>query len=111
MREINQERMEKALDYLSTTDELCALAKANTEGLKEQKKTILAVSFLEHKEGTDKAKDSKACSSDKFLEWQTNYKESVYVYETFRNRRKTAELLIEVWRSINSNRRQAGGNL
>jgi len=111
MKEINQNRMEKALDYLSATDEPCALARSNMEGLKEQKKTILAIAFLDNKEGTDKTKDSKACSSEKFAEWHTKYEESVFVYETFRNRRKTAELLIEAWRSINSNRRQAGGNI
>ena len=103
--------MQKALQYLADTDEPCALARSNMEGLKEQKKTILAIAFLENREGTDKTKDAKSCSSEKFKSWCTKYEESVFVYETYRNRRKTAELLIEAWRSINSNRRQAGGNI
>ena len=103
--------MEKALEYLSQTDEPCALAKSNMEGIKEQKKTILAIELLKVKEGSVSEKEAKAHSSDDFGVWLDKYEEAVLVYETYRNRRKTAELLIEAWRSINSNRRQAGGNV
>jgi len=107
---ITEERMEKALQYLATTDEETAKAKSYLEGKKEQKKTILAVRFL-NSEGTGQQKEAEALASDQFDEWKRDYEGAVLDYETLRNRRKTAELLCELWRSLNSNRRQAGGNL
>lgn len=110
MKEVTEERMNSALDYLANTDKPCAEAKSLAEGRKEHKKTILAVEFLKAT-GTGQEKDAKSHSSEAYREWQTQYEAAVLDYETMRNRRTTATLLVEVWRSLNSNRRQAGGNL
>jgi len=107
---ITQERMEKSLEYLVSTDEPCAKAKSYLEGLKETKKTILAVEFLSV-EGTGQTKDAIALASDNFHIWQNSYKDAVYDYETMRNKRITETLVVETWRSLGANRRQAGGNL
>ena len=110
MKEITEKRMTDALNYLADTDEPCAKAKSLMEGKKEQKKSILAIQFLES-EGTGQERDATAHSSNDFKYWRDSYKSSVLDYETMRNRRTTATLLVEAWRSLNSNRRQAGGNL
>jgi len=108
--EITQERMEKSLKYLIETDEPCALSKSLLEGYKEQKKTVFALEFLKQG-GTGQEREAKANSSEAFTDWQVKYKESVYEFETMRNKRITETLVVECWRSLNSNRRQAGGNL
>jgi len=107
---ITQERMEDSLKYLVETDEPCALAKSLLEGYKEQKKTVFAIEFLKQG-GTGQEREAKANSSEMFTAWQEKYKSAVYKFETMRNKRITETLVVECWRSLNSNRRQAGGNL
>ena len=102
--------MTNALNYLAITDEPCAKARAYVEGMKEKKKTVLAVEFMQAS-GTGQERDAKSQSSDDFTNWRCEYESAVLDYETMRNRRTTATLLVEAWRSLNSNRRQAGGNL
>ena len=110
MPEITQQRMEQYLNYLVSTDDDCAHARSFLEGLKEKKKTILALEFLKAK-GTGQERDAKAHSSETFTDWQEQLEEAVYKYETMRNKRITETLVVECWRSLNSNRRQAGGNI
>lgn len=101
---ITEERRDKALDYLARTDEPCAKARALMKGLEKQEKTILAKVFLEV-EGTDGVRKEKAKASKEYIDWQEKYKAAVLDYETMYNYRNTAEMIIELWRSENSNRR------
>lgn len=107
---ITEDRMLKALSYLAESDDPCALAKSLLEGYKEQKKTVLALEFLKQG-GTGQEREAKANSSETFMDWQDKHQSAVYEYETKRNKRITETLVVECWRSLNSNRRQAGGNL
>lgn len=109
-KEITEKRMNAALGYLAKTDESCAKAKALMEGKKKQEKTVIAVGFL-NSTGTGQEKKAKSESSDEFHVWRGEYEAAVLDYNILLNRRTTATLLIEVWRSLNSNRRMAGGNL
>ena len=101
---IDQQRAEKALDYLAHTDEVCAKARSYMLGLEKQEKTLLSVEILKV-EGTQQHKESTARVSEPYREWMKKYEESVCDFEILRNRRNTAELLIEFWRSLNANRR------
>jgi collagenase-like PrtC family protease len=105
---IDQQRAEKALDYLAHTDEVCAKAKSYMQGLEKQEKTLLAVEILKV-EGTQQHKEATARVTESYRNWTKQYEEAVYDFEVLRNRRTTAELLIEFWRSLNANRR--GGNV
>lgn len=101
---ITEERLTKALQYLSTTDEPFAKAKALMIGYENQEKTVLAQVFLEH-DGTVAERDALARISKEFSEWREKYKESVYDYEIMRNKRNTESLIIEVWRSLEASKR------
>lgn len=105
---ITNERRDKALQYLIDTDEEAAKARANMLGLEKQEKTILGVAILAQKghEGTVGEKEAKARNSDEFKAWLERYENAVADYEIYRNRRHTADLVIECWRSENANRRQ-----
>jgi len=107
---ISQDRLQKALTYLAESDEPFAKARGFMEGMSKQEKTVLGMEFLE-KTGNNAEREYQARTSNKYEEWRTKYQGAVCDYELYRNKRITEALVVEVWRSLNSNRRQAGGNL
>jgi len=107
--EITEERMCKALQYLADTDLPFAEARSLMEGKSKQEKTVLGLVFLKET-GTKDEREYQARVSDSYLTWKNEYEAAVLDFELYKNRRITATLLSELWRSLNSNRRQAGGN-
>jgi len=105
---IDQQRAEKALDFLAHTDESCAKARSYMLGLEKNEKTILSIEILKV-DGTQQHKESIARTSQPYVDWVKQYQEAVYDFEILRNRRGTAELIVEAWRSVNANRR--AGNI
>jgi len=103
------EDAEKALDFLKDSDEQDAKLKARLEYLKEKKKNIIAFAQTESDKGSQAAKEQDAFMSMGYVEWLDEYKSAVYDHLLVNNRRKSASLQIEVWRSINANSRQ--GNI
>ena len=101
---ISTERLQKALTYLAETDDSCAKAKALMIGLEHQLKTVKSVVFTKAT-GTMAEKDAAAYASKSYVDHVEKIQNATYDYETLRNKRLTEELIIEVWRSINSNRR------
>ena len=101
---VSEERLTKALKYLAETDEPAARAKAYMIGIENQEKTILAVGFLAAT-GTVAERESNARTSAEFLQWQKTHEQAVYDFEIMRNKRNTETMIVEVWRSLNSNRR------
>jgi hypothetical protein len=95
----------RALKYLESTDESCANARAFQLYLESKEKTILAMTILEST-GTVSEREARARTSATYLEWLEQYREAVADYELQRNKRKRAELTIEVWRSTNANQRR-----
>lgn len=106
---IDNERRDKALQYLVDTDEPAAKARAFMLGVEKQEKVILGLKILKQMSGTVSERDARARTSAEYLEWKAQYENAVADYELCRNRRHTAELVIECWRSENANRRQ--GNI
>jgi hypothetical protein len=105
---VTGDRLQKALHYLATTDEVAAKAKAYMIGIEDTEKTILSTELLKH-EGTAQHRESMARTSDAYKDWARKHEESVYDFEILRNKRNTEALVVEVWRSLNANRRN--GNI
>lgn len=105
---ISAEMRDSALQYLASTDESCANARALQLYLEAKEKTILSMSMLDLV-GTVQEKDCKARTSSTYMEWLEQYKDAVADFELQRNKRKRAELTIECWRSENANLRR--GNI
>ena len=99
---------EKALRYLASTDEEYARAKAHVKYMEHKRKTIKAAQFLEA-EGTIQQKESLAYDSQAMRDHLEEYKDAVYDEQILVSKRKSAELAIEVWRSMNANQRK--GNI
>lgn len=106
---IDIDRRDKALQYLIDTDEPAAKARAYQLGVEKQEKTILGAEFLNQKTGPVAEKDAIARNSNEYNCWREDFENAVLDHELYRNRRHTAELIIELWRSENANRRQ--GNI
>lgn len=95
----------RALKYLSETDERYGWLVAAVKASEHKGKTAKALAFLSS-EGTMAEKEAKSLASEDYKSWVEDYQNIVAECETIRARRKRAELVIEVWRSANSNRRQ-----
>lgn len=99
-------RAERAVNYLAETDEPAARAKALYIGLEAQTKTVEAQNFLLCMEGTVAERESRARTCIAYDNHLKKVNEAFLDWEIYRNRRNTAEMLIEYWRSLNANRRQ-----
>ena len=108
---ISDEKLQKALTYLAETDEPCAKARGYLAGLERLEKTIKAVEMLEGAglKLTIAEREARAYSSSAFREHTQKIENATADFETMRNRRLTAELIVEVWRTISANQRR--GNI
>ena len=104
------ERVEKAINYLAETDEPAANAKALYHGLDAQTKTIEAIEFkkLSGVEMTVPAKNAEVHTSEAYISHHKKIYDAMLAFEIYRNRRSTAEILVEYWRSTQANKRQGG---
>jgi len=102
---ITEEKLTKALTYLASTDESCAKAKSLVKGLEYRLKTNKAIAFLDA-EGTQGVREHLAYKDKRYTDTVDQYQNAVCDFETMANRRKTAELIVETWRSLNANQRR-----
>ena len=108
------ERVEKAVNYLATTDEPAAKAKTLFRGLEAQIKTIEAVEFKKTSASCDSGRTSGMTVPEKWAEVHTSQSyldhhkkiyDAMLDHELLLNRRNTAEMILEYWRTFSSNRR------
>lgn len=105
---ISEDRLQKALTYLAETDQPSAESKARVKALEQRRKTVKGLAFLSSS-GTMAEKEAKAYASQEYQDIVNDYENAVADAELYANKRKTEELIIEVWRSINAGRRK--GNI
>ena len=102
---INIQAVERALKYMADTDEEAAKAKALVKALEHSFKTIVATEFMKAT-GAQGEREKIAHASPAYREHNEKYQNAVADYELLANKRKRAELTIEVWRSLNANQRR-----
>lgn len=100
-------RVSEALEYLASTDEEYGRLRGVVKGLEYRLKVSEAIGYL-GASGTQDERKSRARASDEYKRLVTDYEAVCIDAETIGAKRKTAELTIEVWRSQNANKRQAG---
>lgn len=103
---IGFEDAEKALGYLKHTDTEAARAKTYAAALDDMKKKVLAMMYNNLKEGSASDRLKKAEGSNYYHAHLEKLRAANEEWEILRNRRKSAELQIEMWRSVNSNQRK-----
>jgi hypothetical protein len=100
------EQLEKAMTYLATTDTEYAHEKAELEKAEIARKRIRARFFLTHTGSVEERKaraevEVEVCTAD------DQYLFCIKVFETLRARRQRAEIVIDVWRSMEASRRKS----
>jgi hypothetical protein len=102
---ISEERLEKALVYLATTDQEAADLKVSY--LRQEYAADLARKriFL-LSEGNNEERKAKAETSAEVQERQTDYFGAIEAYERVKAKRATEELIVEVFRTLEASRRQ-----
>lgn len=103
---ISADRLQKALEYLATTDGPCAQAKALMVGLQEQLKSVRAIAFIEAQGGTVTEREARAFASLAYQSHIQKLQDATADYETMRNKRLTEELIVEVFRTLSANQRR-----
>jgi len=98
-------RMEESLHFMLESDVPAAKARAKVKALERKEKTIKAIGFL-NAVGTVGERDARSVTTKEWIEHVEDYEDSVSDSETFENQRKTNELVIEVWRTIQANQRR-----
>lgn len=105
---IDEAKMERALHHLAKTDDEYARAKMDLERAEILRKRTRSRVFLTEA-GTVAERNAAAETSDDVGTADDAYIAAIGKYEGLKASRQRAELIIEVWRSLNAARRR--GNL
>ena len=98
--------VEKAVEYLASTDETHAKITASQESMKDAEKHTKGKNVITHGDlPVSKAEHAYYASSD-FLEMLKLKKEGLEHLKELTNKRQTAVLRIEIWRTLEASRRK-----
>lgn len=100
----DEKQVERALRYLEESEEAYAQAVARREAKDWGVKMARDIAFLDA-EGTVAERQATAGSSAQVRAAVSEYEDSIVSLETLKAKRQRAILTLEVWRSLNSNRR------
>ncbi len=107
--------MTNILDDYTPSNDLIRLAVTDVEAA-ELKRSVEAAAYILKKKkyieflaatGNNEERKAHAETSGSHTEAIEKYLDAVVASESIQNERKTCQLRIEVWRSVNANRRQA----
>jgi hypothetical protein len=102
---IDLERMENAMFYLSETDDKYALAKADLLRTEILAKRVRAKIFLSGS-GSVEARKAEAEGHGEVITVDDALVEATVTFETLKARRSRAEILIDVYRTLEASRRK-----
>jgi len=105
---ITDESVEKAVNYLASTDERHANARAEYNALSELRKTVRAFCFGDAEGGVKEREMAAECHPD-YVAHIEKIKQAEIEFHTLHNKRKRAELTIELYRTYSANVRR--GNI
>lgn len=101
---VSEQRLEKAMVYLSETDEKAADLKADVDRSEYKAKTTKATTFL-HMTGTVAEREAEALKANETQDAYRAHFQAIRDYQAVANKRELERLVVEVWRSENANRR------
>lgn len=105
LEQLNDDRVEKALVYLASTDEDHAGLGSEVKRLEEGVKQAKAHSFLVA-EGTVAEREAKAVASLKYANAIELWTEAYRDFKILDNKRNTEIRITELWQTLSSNRRK-----
>ena len=102
---INDDDVEKALDYLRDTAETCAETRAARVYLEEYRKSLKAILMKDHTDLAVNAQEREAYAHPDYVKHLAAMRVAVFEDEKGRFLRHAAEAKIEAWRTQESTRR------
>ena len=105
---INESRLEKAMFYLSSTDEKAAELRADVERSEFKAKTVKATVFL-HMTGTVAEREAEALKANETQDAYRTHFQAIRDYNAVANKRSLEILVVDLYRTQSANRRQ--GNI
>lgn len=100
----DEKQVERALRYLEESEEAYAQAVARREASEAAAKVAREVGFLEA-EGTVAERTARAVTCGPYASALSAVEDAVFQAELLKAKRQRALVTLEVWRSLNSNRR------
>jgi len=101
---VSLERMERALNYLSETDDECAKLRSDWARFEWLAKSVKDTVFSGLTDGSVADRQAIANISVEHRGAQNKAFDAFYKYEAMKNRRATESIVIDTWRSLNSAR-------
>ena len=103
---IDQARMEAAMEFLADTDQ--AFAESKTQMLRSEIlcKRVRARIYISEEGGVELRK-AKAEAHTEVVIVDDDYVQATLAFESLKARRSRAEILIDVWRSLNASQRKS----
>ena len=102
---LNDNRVEKALIFLSSTDEQHAELSGEVKRLEEGLKMARSHAFL-LSEGTVAEREAKALDSHKYREAVEEWVEGLKQFKALDNKRQHEIRITEIWQTLSANRRK-----
>ena len=103
---MNINDIQASLEYLGETDEKYGTLKANFMAQKELLRSAYSISFLEVEKGSVEFRKAVAHTSARYIQAVSDYRDACADYEILRAKRLSAELNIELYRSLLSAKKQ-----
>jgi hypothetical protein len=104
---ISDDRLAQAMKYLAETDGICAELKVQVARKEYIAKKVRARLFLEADGNNEERKNRAEVSADTYAAELEKYA-AMAEFEKVRAKRDTEAMVVDVWRSMNANRRQGG---
>lgn len=103
---IDEDRLEKALKYLATTDDDCAGLRADMARTEFKAKAVRAAMVKLSTGSSASAREAEADTTTEVeTAWESHFK-AMHAYHAMANKRSTESIVVDTWRSMNANRRQ-----
>ena len=108
MNKTHEQQAQLAIEYLASTDEPHARARAEYNALSELRKTVRAFCFQEAKGGVKEREMAAECATE-YIEHIDKIKKAEIDFHILHNERKSSELVVELYRTYSANVRK--GNI
>ena len=103
---INQEKMEKALEYLAESEREWAELRAGKDLESKRLEITLASGIIDSNSSTQSGKKVDALDSEDYKETVEQYQQLLEAFYLVDAKRKRAEITIDTWRTIEASRRR-----
>ena len=104
MKNVSEQNVEHALDFLRDNAKDCAKARADMVFLDNMRKAVHAQAAADSPKDTQAEKERDGYRSAEYKEILEQHRDAVFRYQYLQGQLKAAELKIEVWRSLNKYR-------